>query len=165
MAEMDTCTLACGSHCSCQLLPSCPYWQWIKISSVHLDLIKADQSAAVKAFRSIPSIAPLAYSYVWIAFINWNSSVLHVSVLVTGFIRLGHSNQLYWPLPELYAHFYYFFAFRYDSSRHQFEAFARLAWCSYYDSLTMISWIRLHFFSINWHMGILKHQTTSELLL
>lgn len=106
MAEMDTCTLACGSHCSCQLLPSCPYWQWIKISSVHLDLIKADQSAAVKAFRSIPSIAPLAYSYVWTALVNWNSSVL---VRVTGLTRLGHSNQLDWPLHELYSHFYYYF--------------------------------------------------------
>lgn len=49
MAEMDTYTLACGSQRSCQLLTSCQYWQWIKIGSVHLDLIKADQSAAVKA--------------------------------------------------------------------------------------------------------------------
>lgn len=49
MAEMDTCTLACGSQCSCQLLTSCQYWQWIKIGSVHLDLIKADRCAAVKA--------------------------------------------------------------------------------------------------------------------
>lgn len=57
MAEMDTCTPACGSRCSCQWLPSCPYWQRIKISSEHLDLIKADQSAAVKASGPSPPCA------------------------------------------------------------------------------------------------------------
>lgn len=107
MAERDTCTLACGSHCSGQLLPSCPYWRWIKISSVHLELIKADQCAAAKASGPFQlclncphELKQLCSSY--FSGGNW-----------------AHSNQLYWPLSKLYD-YYYFFAFKYDSSRHQF---------------------------------------------
>lgn len=87
-AAMDACTLACGSHCSPQWLPSCPYRQWIKISSVRLVLIRADQSAAVEASGPFPPLHP------------WPTAMFELSSWIERVESAGN-----WPLPQLYTHF------------------------------------------------------------